>query len=294
MVGILTAALNGLLIGLLYALIALTFIIIYRSSRVFNFAQGELIVVAAFLIWTAAQIWPQHLWVAVGAAAITVLFVGLVIERLVIRPLVGADTFTYIMVTIGLLLFLQGFVLVLWGPEIHSFPAVISLRGIVIGPIILDRALVYGGVTTVAATAALMLYYNRTLNGLGMTAVSESHEIALTLGVSVNRAAAVSWVLSVLLSICAAIMFLNGKGLSFASADVALVALPAVLLAGLESIGGVLIAGPVIGISAQLGAYWLDPLVGGGVAQVLPFVFMIAILLVKPTGLFGWRAVERL
>ncbi len=290
----LTFLVNGALIGLLYSLIALTFIIIYRSSRVFNLAQGELIVIAAFLIWSFSDWLPDNPFIAVLLATLALVVIGLIIERMVIGPLIGADVFSYVMVTIGLLLFLQGVVLVLWGPEIRLFPAIVDLAGVRIGGMVLDRALVYGAIATVVIATGMMIFFNRTQTGLEMTAVAEGHEIALSMGISIKKSLAISWVLSCILSIVAAIMFLNGKGLSFAAADVALVALPAVLLAGLESVGGVLIAGLIIGITAQLGSYWLDPLVGGGVADVLPFVFMIIILLIRPAGLFGWKSVDRL
>lgn len=294
MTNFLTFLVNGVLIGLLYSLIALTFIIIYRSSKVFNFAQGELIVLAAFLIWTFGQWWPDRPLLVVAAATASVTAVGLVIERLVIRPLIGADVFAFVMVTIGLLLFLQGVMLVIWGPEIHLFPEIIPLAGVKIGAVVVDRALVFGAIVTVIVAIGMVFFYNHTQSGLEMTAIAEGHETALSLGISINKSLAISWILSCILSVVAAIMFLNGKGLSFAASDVALVALPAVLLAGLEAVGGVILAGLIIGISAQLGAYWLDPLVGGGVAQILPFVFMIIILLIRPTGLFGWKSVDRL
>ncbi len=294
MTNFLTFLVNGVLIGLLYSLIALTFIIIYRSSRVFNFAQGELIVLAAFLIWTFAQWWPEHPILVVAAATIAVTIVGLVVERLVIRPLIGADVLAFVMVTIGLLLFLQGVILVIWGPEIRLFPAIIPLAGVKLGTVIVDRALVYGAITTVVVAVGMMVFFNRTQSGMEMTAIAEGHDTALSLGISIDKSLAISWILSCVLSVVAAIMFLNGKGLSFAASDVALVALPAVLLAGLESVGGVIVAGLIIGVSAQLGAYWLDPLIGGGVAQVLPFIFMIIILLIRPTGLYGWKSVDRL
>ena len=294
MTNFLTFLVNGVLIGLLYSLIALTFIVIYRSSRVFNFAQGELIVLAAFLIWSFSQWWPDNPVLVVGAATISVMVVGLLIERIVIRPLIGADVLAYVMVTIGLLMFLQGVMLVIWGPEIHMFPEIIPLAGVKIGTVVVERALVVGAIVTVVVAIGMMFFFNRTQSGLEMTAIAEGHETALSLGISINKSLAISWMLSCVLSVVAAILFLNGKGLSFAASDVALVALPAVLLAGLEAVGGVILAGLIIGISSQLGAYWLDPIVGGGVAQIIPFFFMILILLIRPTGLFGWKSVDRL
>ena len=294
MASLLTYVINGALMGLLYALIALSFVIIYRSARVFNFAQGEIIVVAAFLIWTFFNHYEFDWWLALPLAVGCSILIGLIIERLILRRLIGEEIFSFVMVTIGLLILLRGIVLVVWGPEMRFFPAVLPLTAVRIGSIVIDPALLYGGIITILLAGLASWFYNKTQLGLEMSAVAEDHQTAMSLGISVRKSIAISWALSGVFSAIAAIVFLNGKGLTFAASDIGFAALPVVLLAGLESIGGVIIAGLIIGVTANLAAYYLDPIFDGGVAQVLPFIIMIAILLIRPTGMFGWKTIDRI
>lgn len=285
---------SGALTGLLFALIAMSFVIIYRAARVFNFAQGEIVIVGAFLVWTFMSALDMPWWIGVPAALLSSLVIGLLIERLILRPLVGEGLFAFVMVTIGLLIFMRGVVLVIWGPEIRFFPVVLPMDAIRVGPLVLDRALTIGGGLTLVIAAVASWFFNRTQTGLAMSAVAEDHQTALSLGISVKRSIAVAWGISGVLSTIAAIVFLNGKGMTFLASDIGLSALPVALLAGLESIGGVVLGGLIVGIALGVAAYFLDPIFGGGVAAVFPFVIMVVILLVRPTGLFGWKTIERI
>jgi branched-chain amino acid transport system permease protein len=285
---------NGALTGLLYALIAMSFVIIYRSARVFNFAQGEIVVVGAFLVWTFMSALDLPAWVSVPLALLASMLLGVLIERVILRPLVGEELFAFVMVTIGLLIFIRGVVLVAWGPEVRFFPAVLPMAAIKVGELVFDRALVIGGAVTLVVAAAASWFFNRTQLGLEMTAVAEDHQTALSLGISVKRSIAVAWGISGLLSTVAAIVFLNGKGMTFLASDIGFAALPVALLAGLESIGGVILGGLIVGVAVGLAAYFLDPVFQGGVAAVFPFVIMVIILLIRPTGLFGWKTIERI
>jgi len=285
---------NGALTGLLYALIAMSFVIIYRSARVFNFAQGEIVVVGAFLVWTFMSALDLPAWVSVPLALLASMLLGVLIERVILRPLVGEELFAFVMVTIGLLIFIRGVVLVAWGPEVRFFPAVLPMAAIRVGDLVFDRALVIGGAVTLVVAAAASWFFNRTQLGLEMTAVAEDHQTALSLGISVKRSIAVAWGISGLLSTVAAIVFLNGKGMTFLASDIGFAALPVALLAGLESIGGVILGGLIVGVAVGLAAYFLDPVFQGGVAAVFPFVIMVLILLIRPTGLFGWKTIERI
>jgi branched-chain amino acid transport system permease protein len=294
MISLLSHIINGALIGLLYALVAMGFVIIYRSARVFNFAQGEVVIVGAFLFWTFAQFLELPLWLSLILSFAVSVFLGLLIERVILRPLVGEELFALVMVTIGLLVFIRGMVLVIWGAEVHFVPPVFSMKGIKVGPLMLDRGLVYGALMTIGVAILFSWFFNRTRLGLEMTAVAEDHRIALSLGLKVKRSIAVAWAISGALCTLAAIIFVSGKGMTFVAADIGLAALPVALLAGLESIGGLILAGLFIGISMGLAEYFLDPLFQGGVGAVLPFAVMIIVLLIRPTGLFGWKTIERI
>jgi branched-chain amino acid transport system permease protein len=294
MISFLSQVANGALTGLLYALVAMSFVIIYRSARVFNFAQGEIVVVGAFLVWTLMSALDLPVWVAVPLAMLGSVLLGVLIERVILRPLVGEELFAFVMVTIGLLIFIRGVVLVAWGPEVRFFPAVLPMNAVRVGPLVFDRAMVIGGVLTLVIAAVMSWFFNRTQLGLEMTAVAEDHQTALSLGISVKRSIAVAWGISGLLSTVAAIIFLNGKGMTFLASDIGFAALPVALLAGLESIGGVVLGGLIVGIALGVASFFLDPIFDGGVAAVFPFVIMVVVLLIRPTGLFGWKTIERI
>jgi len=208
--------------------------------------------------------------------------------------LVGEELFALVMVTIGLLVFIRGAVLVIWSPEVHFFPAVFPMTGLKVGPFMVDKGLAFGGAITILVAAAFSWFFNHTRTGLEMTAVAEDHQIALSLGLNVKRSIAVAWAASGVLCTLAAAIFLSGKGMTFMVSDIGLAALPVVLLAGLESIGGLILAGLLIGISMGIAEFFLDPIFEGGVAAVFPFIIMIIVLLIRPSGLFGWKTIERI
>lgn len=294
MLSLLSHVISGALTGLLFSLIAMGFIIIYRSARVFNFAQGEVVVVGAFLIWSFSQYFGLPLWLSLILAFAVSLTLGLAIERIIIRPLVGEKLFSLVMATIGLLVFIRGLVLVIWGADVHFIPAILPMAGIKIGPLRLDRGLFIGGGVTVIIAVLISWVFNHTRMGIEMTAVAEDHQIALSLGLNVRRSVAIAWAISGVLCTLAAIIFVSGKGMTFVVGDIGMAALPVALLAGLESIGGLILAGLLIGISMGVAEHFLDPIFQGGVGAVFPFVIMIIILLIRPSGLFGWKTIERI
>jgi len=294
MISLLSHIINGALIGLLFALVAMGFVIIYRSARVFNFAQGEIVILGAFLFWTFSQYWELPIWLSLILAFCASVVLGLIIERVILRPLVGEELFALVMVTIGLLVFIRGLVLVTWGAEVHFIPPVFSVKGVKVGPLMIDRGLVYGGAFTIFMSILFSWFFNHTRLGLEMTAVAEDHQIALSLGLNVKRSIAMAWAISGALCTLSAIVFVSGKGMTFMAADIGLAALPVALLAGLESIGGLVLAGLLIGVSMGLAEHFLDSVLQGGVGAVFPFFIMIIVLLIRPTGLFGWRTIERI
>lgn len=286
-------AINGALLGLLYALIAMGFVVIYRASKVFNFAQGELVVLGGFLQWWLVVSLGMPMWVGIPLAFVLSAFVGLAIERIFFSRLVGESVFAMVMVTIGLLVLLRGLVLLIFGPQVRPFPIIIPLQPVIIGEMLIPTNLLVGGVITTLAAVGMSWFFNKTRTGLTMTAVAEDHQVAMALGISVKRSIAFAWVLGCMLSTLGAVIYLTGKSLNFLASDIGFAALPVALLAGLESIGGLLLAGVIVGVIQGLATAYLDPLVGGAVGSVLPFAIMLLILLVKPTGLFGWRTIER-
>ncbi|TSA10117.1 MAG: branched-chain amino acid ABC transporter permease [Comamonadaceae bacterium] len=285
--------LNGVLQGQLYALLALGFVVIYRASKVFNFAQGELMMLGAYAVWTLTLGAGLPPWAAIPLAFVCAVIFGWVVERLFFERLVGESVFSMVMVTIGLVILIRGLVLVVWGAADRPFPVLLPVAPIIVGELILPTSLVIGALLTLVLTVGLSYFFNRTRFGLTLTAVAEEPTIALSLGISVRRAVTLAWMMGTAIATLGAIVFLSGRSLTVQTADVALAALPVALLAGLESIGGLLLAGAIVGVVQALVAAYIDPRIGGSASSIVPFVFMLVILLLRPTGLFGWRHIER-
>lgn len=293
MIDVLNYMINGALVGLLYALIAMGFVVIYRASKVFNFAQGELVIFGGFLVWWMIVSIGFPLWIGLPLAFVIAALFGLAIERIFFSRLVGESAFAMVMVTIGLLILLRGLILLLFGPQVRPFPIIFPLQPVIIGDILIPRALLIGGVITTIIGFGLSWFFNKTRPGLKLTAVAEDHQVAISMGISVKRSVAFAWVLGSVLSTLGAIIFLSGKSLSFLASDIGLAALPVALLAGFESIAGVLLAGIIVGTIQALVTAYIDPVIGGSVGSVFPMIVMLAILFIRPTGMFGWKAVER-
>jgi branched-chain amino acid transport system permease protein len=293
MIDFLNYLVDGVLTGLLYALIAMGFVVIYRASKVFNFAQGELVVFGGYLVWWTVMQMGMPPWLGLPAAFVCAALFGLAIERIFFSRLVGESVFSMVMVTIGLLILFRGMVVRLFGAQVRPFPAIFPNTPLIFGELIVSQTMLYGGLLAVAIGLGLSWYFNRTRAGLTMTAVAEDHQVALSMGISVQRSVAIAWVLGSVLSTLGAIVYLSGRSINMISSDIGFTALPVALLAGLESLAGLLLAGVLIGVIQALASAYLDPVVGGAIGSVFPFIVMLSMLLIRPTGLFGWKTIAR-
>lgn len=299
MIDFLQIVIEGALVGLVYGLVAISFVVIYRASKIINLAQGEVLVVGAFLLWTftegAAGIgYPLPLPVSLVLTLGACIAFGWSIERTVFRPLIGQSAFTIFMAGVALLILLRGLSQLIWGAQSRSMPTILPEGAIELGPFLVNTRLLIGAIFTIALTQALHLFFTRSRLGLRLAAVAEDHVTAHSLGVSVRQAIALAWVLGTVVATAAAVVLLSGSILSLEVAIIGFKALPVALLGGMESIRGAPIAGVIIGVFEALASAYLDPLTNGAASGVLPYVVMIAVLLVRPYGLFGWRKIERL
>jgi branched-chain amino acid transport system permease protein len=285
MIDFLNYLINGALTGLLYALIAMGFVVIYRASKVFNFAQGELVVFGGYMVWWTVIQMGMPLWIGLPVAFVSAAIFGLMIERIFFARLVGESVFSMVMVTIGLLILIRGVV--------RAFPMVFPIDPLIFGDILISRSMFYGGLLTIAIGFGLSWFFNKTRTGLTMTAVAEDHQVAMSMGISVQRSIAFAWILGSVLSTLGAMVHLSGRSINMLSSDIGLAALPVALLAGLESLAGLLLAGVLVGVIQGLASAYLDPLVGGAIGSVFPFIIMLLMLLIRPTGMFGWKTIER-
>ena len=299
---------DGILQGLLYATVAMGFIIIFRAGRILNLGQGEVVVIGGFIVYSCVSLpflpnlvtsilgqipsWLM-LSISLGCAVVTIVIFGLLVERLVFRPLIGQSVFAIVMATIGLMILLQGLILAIWGGDDRPFPNIFPEEAVRIGPFIFSSALFWGGVTSIAIFAALSFLFERTRWGLKLSAVAEDHTVSQSMGISVKKSIAIAWILGSLLSAWGAIVFLNGQTLTYTAGTIGLAALPVALLAGLESIWGAPIAGIIVGVGQSLAAAYLDEYTEGVMSEAFPFIIMLIVLLIRPQGLFGWKIIER-
>lgn len=286
---------SGAVTGCIYALIAIGFVVVYKATGVINFATGELMMLGSFFAWTAmtaAQApFVAALLVAVAGAAA----VGAVVERVVLRPLLGQRAISVIMVTIGLSSIFKGLAQILWSGEYRSFPPIWPRRPITLGPVLLPARQVYPSLIALAAIALLALLFRFTRTGTAMRATAADQATAFGMGIDIRRMFSLSWVLAAVSAAISGVVIGTIGGISPQLGAVGLRIFPVVILGGLDSIGGALVGGVVMGILENLAGGYLDPLVpGGGIKEVAPFVALVLILMVRPYGLFGTRDVERL
>jgi branched-chain amino acid transport system permease protein len=292
-IDLLQYTLDGTLTGVLYAVIAIAFIVVYRAGRILNFAQGEVIIFMAYIIWTLIALAQLPVWVVIPLSLVVAMVLGLVIERGIFRPLIGQPIWAMVMVTIGLMILIQGITQVIWGGGERPFPLLFPRAPVKIGPLLFSSSIFWGGLISLFIVLGLTLVFEKTRWGLKLTAVAENHQVAQAMGISVKSSIAIAWMIGWALSSFAAVVFLNGKVLTFAAAAIGLHALPVVLLAGLESIGGALLAGVIVGIGESWASAFLDPYTAGASSQAFPYVLMLVVLIFRPQGLFGWKIIER-
>jgi len=285
---------TGILTGLLYAMVAMGLTIPWRAGRIVNLAQGELLVLGGFFIWFFVLSIPLHSWwIGLIVAFALMALLGILIERGIFRSLVAQPTFSLFMVTVGLLVFFLGLSLVLFGSEARNFPAIFSSSPLVLGPFTFDAAMFGGGIACLVIILSVGWFFGKTRLGLKLSAVSEDHQIAQSLGISVTHAISIAWVVATLIAGFGSIFYLNGKTMSFMASSIGFRALPVALLAGLESVYGLLVAGIIVGVGEGLARGYIDVFTDGGMGDIFPYIVMVLVVLVRPQGLFGWKIIER-
>jgi len=285
--------LNGLVVGSIYSLVALGFVIIFKSSGILNFAQGEFLLLGAyvFLAISSAR-------APIGAALLLTFafsaILGIVLERLVLRPLIGEPIISVIMVTLGLSSVLRAIVQGIWGTDTRPLPSVFSLDPIQLGPLPIARGYLYSAGCVAVLLVVLTAFFKYARPGIAMRATADSQQVALSMGISVRRIFALSWSIAAVVSAVGGILLATMRGgVDGSLAILGFKVLPAVIVGGLDSIGGAILGGLLIGVLENLSGGYLDPVFGGGVKEVAPFVALVLILMVRPYGLFGKIRIER-
>jgi branched-chain amino acid transport system permease protein len=280
---------TGLGNGAILALVALGFVIIFKATGVVNFAQGQFLLIGAYLVYQMTSVWGWHWSIAVPAALLVSSLMGVVIERFVLRPLVGESFIAVIMVTIGLAGLMSAIALGVWGTEPKNAPAFLPTGNMDILGASVSKNRIVAIVIAGVAIAAFSLFFKRSRMGIAMRAVADDQQASLVMGISVNRVSALSWALAAACAVLGGTLLSQITGVSQEVAFFGLGVFPVVILGGLDSLGGTVVGGAILGLLVQYTAGY----VGRGLEQVLPFVILVLILLVKPYGLFGQVRIER-
>jgi branched-chain amino acid transport system permease protein len=284
---------SGVSIGMMYSLIALGFVLVYKATDAINFAQGEFVMLAGFLVAvTLASKLP--LWAAIVLGILAMVIFSFVLERVVLRPMLGRPVVAVIMATIGLAAILRGLPPITIGADTRTIPLPIPDTPVPFFTATLAPIQILGVVVAVACLAAFTWFFAKSRMGVAMRAVADNQQVAMAMGINVERYFAIAWAMAGIISALGGIIWGSMLGVDTQLALVGLKVFPVVILGGLDSIVGAVVGGLVIGIVESVAAGYLDPLVGGGTKDFAPYVLMIIALMFKPYGLFGKRKIERI
>jgi len=281
---------NGLMVGGVYALIALGIVLIYKSTSVFNFAVGQMMMFGAFFCWTFIDALGLPTWLGLPLSLVGGAALGLLVERLTLRPLIGQPILSSIAMTLVVAYLLGGIAMAIWGAHQRPLPEFLPGGTVSLGNVVFSVELVWSFFLALAIFGILVLFYQRTRIGLAMRATAEDHQVAQARGISVRNIFGLSWALAGIVAVAGGILLGYQLGVSQFLSLVGLRAFPAVLLGGLESIPGAIVGGLLVGI--------LENLVGGLInpwlMDITPYVIVLFVLIIRPDGLFGQKRIERI
>jgi len=299
---------GGLMAGMLYSLIALGFVLIFKASGVFNFAQGAMVLFAALAMARFAEWFPKLLGfdsrllanlLAFAAAFVVMIAVAWVIERFVLGKLVNQEGITLLMATLGIAYFLEGFGQTLFGSDIYKIDVgmpkdpVIVLESTLQGGILINKEDLYAALIAAGLVALLTLFFQKTATGRALRAVADDHQAAQSIGIPLKRIWVIVWSVAGMVALVAGVIWGSKLGVQFSLAQVALKALPVVILGGLTSVPGAIVGGLIIGVGEKLSEVYVGPMLGGGIEIWFAYVLALGFLLVRPQGLFGEKIIDR-
>ena len=304
----LEALLGGLMAGMLYALVALGFVLIFKASGVFNFAQGAMVLFAALAMARFAEWVPDVLGldnkilsnvIAFALAAALMFMLAWLIERLVLRHLVNQEGVTLLMATLGITYFIDGLGQTIFGSDIYKIDVgmpkepVFLLDSVFPGGVLVNLEDVYAAMIAALLVVALSLFFQKTSTGRALRAVADDHQAAQSIGIPLNRIWVIVWFVAGITALVAGIIWGSKMGVQFSLTTVALRALPVIILGGLTSVPGAIIGGLIIGVGEKLSEVYLGPFVGGGIEIWFAYVLALVFLLFRPQGLFGEKIIDR-
>ncbi len=283
---------SGALTGLMYALVALGFVLIYKSAGVPNLAQGALVMTAGYAVWMVMS-WGLNVWIAIPLAAAIMFGFGLVVERVLLRRMVGQPVIMVVMLTLGLEILLRGLVPGVLGSAPKPIDLGIGFAPIIIGDVFINRTSLIGGVVALALVGASLLFF-RTRLGTKLRAVSDDHVSSWAVGISVERAIGISWGLAGIAAVVAGALWGSSQGVDWTLSTLLFPAVAVVILGGVDSIPGVVVGGILVGVLGTVIPGYLDSVVGGSTRDVVTSLIILLTIMVRPFGIFGREDIERI
>jgi branched-chain amino acid transport system permease protein len=285
---------NGVLTGLMYALVAVGFVLIYKSTDAINFAQGEFCMIAAIVVAGFMKLYGFPLWGAIAVGLLFMLLFNWGLERVVLRPMIGRPVVAIIMATIGLALIFRGLGPLVFGAETQPIPLPIPDQPIIWGPFFVSPIDLLGGGISLAFMAVFGWFFMKSRKGVAMRAVADSHQVSMAMGINVERYFVLAWMLAGFVALLGGLVWGSAIGVDTQLAQLGLKVFPVVILGGLDSILGVIVGGIIVGVVEAISAGYVDPYVGGGTKDFTPYVLMIIVLMIRPYGMFGKPIIERI
>jgi branched-chain amino acid transport system permease protein len=289
---VLEVVVGGLLSGVMYSLVALGFVLIYKASGVFNFAQGTMVLFAA-LTFVGLIEHGLPIWAAFVIAIVVMILLAVAIERLVLRPLVNQEQIILFMATIGLAFFLEGFGQLVWGGDVHPLDIGIPKGPLIIGGVLVNEFDLVAAAAAGSLVAALALFFQHTAVGRALRAVADDHQAAQSVGIPLRSIWVIVWSVAGVVGLVAGIMWGSKLGVQFSISLVALKALPVLILGGFTSVPGAIVGGLIVGVGEKVAEVFWGPAFGGAIEDWFAYALALVFLLFRPHGLFGERIIER-
>ncbi|WP_398471997.1 branched-chain amino acid ABC transporter permease [Tardiphaga sp.] len=284
---------NGSLIGLMYSLVAMGIVLIYKSSSVPNLAQGSMTMLGAYIVLAYSSRFGAPLWLAIILAALSMFGIGIAIERIALRRLAGRPIIMILMMTLGLEILLRAGSLTIWGATGRPMPIGISDDPLFLGALLINRAYAAGAAVAIVMFGLFALFF-RTRMGVVLRAISDDYTAAWSVGISVERGVALSWAMASVVATVAGVLWASVQGVDQSLAHLLLKGVTVAVLGGMDSLGGALLAGLLLGIVEGIAGSYLDPLLGGASRDLVDAAMLIVTIMLRPHGLFGRHDIERI
>jgi branched-chain amino acid transport system permease protein len=294
MADLLQYSLTGIAVGMVYALIALGFALIWKSSGVANLALGQLVLISSWFAYGMLVQAKLPIWIGMVITIAFAIFLGWVIERFTLRPLIGQPILSLIAVTLGLAYFLEGLVTFLWPVSVAALPRLFPQEPINIGPAVVSQEYLWAAVISLILFGLLSLFFKYHKMGIAMRATADDQLAVQACAVPITSIFSMSWIFACVVAAIGGILISSIGGITYGLVETGFKSFSVVILGGMDSFIGCIVAGPIIGLCENVGAGYLTPVVGSGIKDLIPFVIIIIVMLIKPYGLFGEERIERI